>query len=302
MSKEKPQAAENATMHSDDLKVIHGIGPGIENRLHKAGIRSYTQLAGLSPKEVVSALGTMIGMTEERVIDQDWIGQARSLEAESEPVLVESVEKDSNSISRKHYATFTVELLLDDENQVRRTRTTHFQSDADETWAGWEQERLVRFFIDRAALKIPTPQAIPVDVPVVAPEPAPAMLRLAGEPKLVEFSAVPDGENRPQHVIPSSQFFGVTITLDMSGITAPLENPLSYHLRLNSHNLKSQTRQTMRELNGSFPLADRETIHLDKLNLEEGIYRLEASVTIGSTTGEDQPIMAFLEGNLLRVY
>ncbi len=302
MAKEKPQPAESVSLHIDNLKVIHGIGPGIENRLYEAGIRSYAQLAALSPEEVVSALGTMVGMTEERVINQDWIGQARSLVTEGDPIVTEAVEENLNSGSRKHYATFTVELLLDDENQVRRTRATHFQSAADETWAGWEQERLVRFFIDRAALKIPVPQNTPIEVLTEIAEPPSAVVRLSGEPKLLEFIASLNPENKSQHVIPSSQSFEVTITLDLSEITAPVDNPLSYHLVLNSYNLRSRTRQMMRELDGSFPLAERGIIHLDKLNLAEGIYRLEASITMDTSNGVEHKIKAFLEGNLLRVY
>jgi hypothetical protein len=302
MAKEKPQPVEKATEYTDDLKVIHGIGPGIENRFYKAGIRNYDQLAGLSPEEVVSTLGTMIGMTKERVINQDWVGQARSLAADRNQVVSEPVESYSNSIARKHYATFTLELLLDEENRVRRTRATHFQSSAEETWTGWEQVRLVNFFIDKAALKLPVPESTPVEVPTGALEPVPALVQLAGELKLVEFVASTDGENKVQHVIPSSQPFEVTIMLDLSEITSPSDDPLSYHLVLNSHNLKNRARKTMRELDGSFPLDGRGIIHLEKLTLAEGTYRLEAFVTIGTPINTTQKINTFLEGNLLRVY
>lgn len=43
------------------------------------------------------------------------------------------------------YATFVVELLMDERGEVRRTRITHVQTATEQQWAGWDEERLLAF-------------------------------------------------------------------------------------------------------------------------------------------------------------
>lgn len=63
----------------DDLRLIDGIGPAIERRLHHTGIYTFAQLAALSPADIAASLADIAGLTTERIIKQDWIGQARQL-------------------------------------------------------------------------------------------------------------------------------------------------------------------------------------------------------------------------------
>lgn len=63
----------------DDLKLINGIGPGVEKRLNGVGVFTYTQLAALSPADVAAAVADLSGLSSERIIKQDWIGQALKL-------------------------------------------------------------------------------------------------------------------------------------------------------------------------------------------------------------------------------
>jgi hypothetical protein len=46
-------------------------------------------------------------------------------------------------VDRQPYATFVVELLLDEQGNVRRTRVVHVQTGIERTWAGWDEERLI---------------------------------------------------------------------------------------------------------------------------------------------------------------
>ncbi len=77
--------AENARLRSeldrlshapDDLKVIKGIGPEIERRLHEAGVMSFAQLAALTPADLENILGSMI---KRLANEQDLLDQAREL-------------------------------------------------------------------------------------------------------------------------------------------------------------------------------------------------------------------------------
>ena len=63
----------------DDLRLIDGIGPAIERRLHSTGIYTFAQLAALSPADIAASIADIAGLTTERIVKQDWIGQARHL-------------------------------------------------------------------------------------------------------------------------------------------------------------------------------------------------------------------------------
>ncbi len=60
---------------SDDLTAIRGIGIATENRLYRAGIKSYGQLARASPEDVRKILGKFAG----GVSVEKWIAQAKQL-------------------------------------------------------------------------------------------------------------------------------------------------------------------------------------------------------------------------------
>src|SRR6266704_4484638 len=66
----------------DDLKLINGIGPAVEKRLNGVGIFTFVQLAALSPADIAAAVADLAGLSAERIVKQDWIGQSRKLAAE----------------------------------------------------------------------------------------------------------------------------------------------------------------------------------------------------------------------------
>lgn len=59
----------------DDFTVLRGIGPTFDRRLKEAGIRTFAQLAALTPEEAAE----IIGWPPQRVISDDLLGQARQL-------------------------------------------------------------------------------------------------------------------------------------------------------------------------------------------------------------------------------
>ncbi len=72
---EETGAGEPGEVSSDDLTVIGGIGIATQNRLYRAGIKSYAQLAQASPEEVERILGKLA-----RGADiEDWITEADEL-------------------------------------------------------------------------------------------------------------------------------------------------------------------------------------------------------------------------------
>ncbi len=75
---DKAAASSPNESSSDDLTAIRGIGIATQDRLYRAGIKSYGQLARTSPAEVREILGKVAaGATVE-----DWIAQAKQLASE----------------------------------------------------------------------------------------------------------------------------------------------------------------------------------------------------------------------------
>lgn len=95
----------------DDLKLINGIGPGVEKRLNGVGIFAFAQLAALSPADVAAAVADLTGLSTERIIKQDWIGQARKLAAGEAQTHVEAPAPVELlvAIERAHVTTDVVE-------------------------------------------------------------------------------------------------------------------------------------------------------------------------------------------------
>lgn len=60
----------------DDLKLIAGIGPALEKKLHACGIFSYRQLAALGDADIERVEATIKSFG--RIRRDDWIGQART--------------------------------------------------------------------------------------------------------------------------------------------------------------------------------------------------------------------------------
>lgn len=58
-------------------------------------------------------------------------------------------------VDRQSYETFVVELLVDEQRAVRGTRMVHVQTATEERWAGWDEQRLLRFVVTHADLTLP---------------------------------------------------------------------------------------------------------------------------------------------------
>ena len=69
--------AQTPTSH-DNLRLISGIGPALEQKLCDAGITSYSQIAALTPAEITDLEANIVKFTG-RIKRDDWIDQAQLL-------------------------------------------------------------------------------------------------------------------------------------------------------------------------------------------------------------------------------
>jgi hypothetical protein len=248
----------------DDYKLINGIGPAVERRLHDAGVTSYAQLAVLKPKALAKFLDGMVGYSVESIVERDFIGQAKILADEAGQVLVDLAEKPKNN--SLHYASYTVELLLDTENNVRRTRAMHVQSRKESNWAGWDQEKLHAFLVDSGQLKdVPmraklaqaaefpttsTPQSTKPSTMQATSKPE---LRLTGNARVTE-THLQSIEGQPLGIlIPSGQPFVVSMELDLSQLKAPKDEMLSFDANIYMKSVGNGKNDLTGNMEGSLP-------------------------------------------------
>lgn len=320
-------------LEADDLTLINGIGPAVENRLNGVGIFTFAQLAALSPADIGATVAGLSGLTTERIIKQDWIGQAHKLatlstaaEMEQEaaqefapqilPPAEPQAEIQEEETPSPRYATFTVDVVLDQDNEALHTEVIHTQSGDQETWTGWQASQLIDFLVQHAGLRLPPVEPAP---PLAGEVESPAAIAAAGEPapmpepvaesisvlRLLQMETVPAGAHAPCLVLRSGQPFAAHLTLDLSDVALPSADPLNYTAIISARRLCSPRRQIIGEAHGSIVPEDNTTISVESMNLPQGAYRLEANVTLKPTTMESRnpsKLTALMRGHLLQVY
>jgi hypothetical protein len=325
MATRRSRAAEFQTPSgADDFgNAIKGIGPGIAQRLYGAGILTFAQLAALSPDEIIARIGNQAGLSTGRIGEEKWIAQAgalaakksttqelKTLEPPPEEQAVENLSAPESPpedlASRQRYATFTVQLLLGADNSVRRTRVTYVRtessSEEQESWSGWDTERLLRVIKQQGNLNLPTKQEAATPAPSKAPAPIPPQ-----EPEaaavLCELALTLSPESEPQRVVPHGQPCRVRLDLDLAGLPSSAARPDAYVVTVRAKRLGSGTRYVLGTAKGAVPAEDRLVVTTHTQVPAAGLYRLEADVDLGSTaTAPSQRMQAHLVGGLVYIW
>jgi len=152
MARKQPSTPTiNSPPVKDNFSLIKGIGPILSRRLHNASIYTYNQLAAQSPAELAKKVS---GRSVKQITKQDWVGQARKIaQKKTSSKNLQNVKPQGNF--HQHYENFTVELLLDEKNRLRRTRVLHIQTGDTDTWQNWEADQLIDFIARHARVYVP---------------------------------------------------------------------------------------------------------------------------------------------------
>ena len=293
----------------DDFTTITGIGAGVEKRLYAAGIITFRQLAALSPEEISGLLKDMIGFSVERISNQDWIGEARKQAAERQK---KQTEKSSN---HQRYAVYTLEFLLDEANAVRRTRVMHVQSQEEESWAGWDDQRLVQYIIQQAGLQVEakitqefedltSKETARKAAPVLQKAAEPAKAKLAGEFQVFSMETQTSQPGRTRWTMEGDQPITMRLKLDMVELERTKNTPINFLAEIYSKELGTGSRQLVGSSRGKINPEEMDTIDVECQWLSPGMHRLDAFVMLTSPDKEPQPgssQVAFLDGGLFRV-
>ncbi len=242
-------------------------------------------------------------------------GQARepaqrtAANAQTNPVLVEPPGPRTT--------TFAVELLLDEDNNVQRTRVVHVEDQTEETWNGWVEPRLVNFFVRYAGLHRPLPEPLsPADTETLPGE-SPEMLRgehviptkhksaLTGVLRVSELATTPLHSNAPQPLAGANQPFHTRVLLDLTEVHTSPARTLQCTATVWARNLGTGARQVVGQGRSTFKHSDHVPCAVDCTIRSPGTYRLEAVVTLApasSAAVAGATLMAWLESGLLVVY
>jgi hypothetical protein len=277
---------------ADDFTLIRGIGPKIATRLHKTGILTFAQLAELSAEEIAAKHS---GLSAKRITKETWTSQARNL-VPKRPPAPEPTSATAGEIQQQHYATFIVELLLDADNSVRRTRVTQVQTETEEAWPVWEDTRLTNFFVRRAGLSFPQPAPAPLLEPIshpakptVRPPNQKIETGLSGVLRLCDLAILPLGSDVPQNSVRAGETFNVRVVLDLTEVKRSAEVPFTYTATIWAKKLGVKSRQLVGEGRGTFMPADTASCSAKVEITSPGIYHLEALVALTEQGRESLP-------------
>ncbi len=235
---------------ADKLRLINGIGPAVEERLNRVGIFTFAQLATLSSADIAAAVAGLAGLSAERIIKQDWIGQARKLAAKS---MQADAQMGVEAPIEEHVSEATLSV---------------------------ESEKI-------AAASSVFPEAEPPDhMPTVTTESELltsiiASSRLAGTLRLREIELIRTESNSSSRLLPSDKPFDVRLTLDLADLQVPVNTALNYKASIYGKGRGTGSYSGLAgEVQGTIIPDDLVTINVEGNTLPDGIYQLAAIVIL----------------------
>lgn len=287
MTPREPRKSASADRTGDDFRKIAGIGLAIERRLHEAGILTYQDLAARSPEQIAASLANVAGLSSARIASQDWVGQAGRLAGPAAPPLPSEPDQ--------HYASFHIELLLDVDGSVRRTKVHHHQSDKDEAWPGWDEGRLIALLSDQIPLLAPR-QSAEASGPQSSATAATDQQEAAPSRSEMETGELPvslpssflrienlaltrEGQRSHRYAPDEPTSIGFTLHVTRPNILQAAMFDFTADITASSE-LGDNQRQPLGAVQGAVRVGEPLPIELAGQPLPRGLYRLEAAVAI----------------------
>ena len=273
---------------ADDLKLINGIGPAVEKRLHSVGIFTFAQLAALSPADIAAAVAGISGLTSERIIKQDWIGQAHTLTSKS----ISSEAQEEAEVPAELVVPSIVPQL---ELAVQAAEKT-------ETFLSVVAEP------ELIASAVEVSEPAPLVVASAGAKEAhshSSVVTMTGMPHIHQIETISAGTHTPQNFFVHDQPFNVHLTLDLREVRVLDDTPFSYRAAIYSKSLEGRPRQAVGETSGIVASTDRVAVSIEGIALPRGTYRLKALVILNLVPTEptqQTTLVASKESDLLLIF
>lgn len=242
----------------------------------------------------------------------------------------DSEEKDAQTGA--HAMNYLVELFLDENNYVSRTRIYHVQSDQEAAWDNWDQDKLLAFFKRRPELRLTTliqpvkfaqqPETEEVHTEGIKAEPivvtasssativangtkADTAKSLIGKPHLRKLEIIPAQSRFPSRSFDHNQAFNVRLYLDLAEMRSCGQESFDYTVAVMAKSLDGERRQEFRKDQGTITVSNNSTLNLKWPTLPPGIYRISAALTLSpkdTNVALQDELIASLEGGLFEVH
>ncbi len=290
---------EDETTTADPFSEIKGIGPKTKDRLYEEGIRTVDKLAALSLPELAALVDDIPGMSAERIEREDWLGQARRQVAQTTSLQEDEATGNDN---RQHYASFTLQLVLNEDYSVRLTRVFNNKNKTEEKWEGWDEKKMVTVIADMAGVRLSSTKTGPPEKPEDQPVPStesPSAPK--GKVQLRQLDALLADTDSPHHLVPHDQPFRLCLTLDLIDIDVPDDSRLDYTATIYAKKLGTGERQLVTKQQNTVPLQSSLSIPIEGVSMPPGTFRLQAMVNLNLPQAE-RDFATSLEGSILQVY
>jgi hypothetical protein len=296
--------ADPHEQYKDNLKKIRGIGPAMEQRLNHSGIFTFAQIAELSPKDLAAVFSGTPCLSVEKIIEKGWVNQARYMMEK---------EKETNNLTPEengqHSIMFSVDLLLDNKNHVRRTHILHIQSRKENSWAGWNQNQLVGFILENANIKCAdldmdlNDRKLSVKSSLKDKKQV-KIKELRGDLNIAGIEVRPEPDKAANWLVTAKKPFATAFMLDMSKAFISPGTLVQYQVEIYAKNLADGIRQKIGEEKNTIKSKHLTPLVINCRALPQGSYRIEAFIVLALDLEDQNPrsrLMAMTEGTVFRV-
>jgi hypothetical protein len=214
------------------------------------------------------------------------------------------------SANHQRYAAFAVELLLNDDDSVRRTKVSHVQSGESKTWAEWSADEAVAFIESKAGLQKEAASSPQADIlpapPVVKKTEAPHIATALSEnmANVSMLGVVREGETEFNHLLSSDQTYKYQLALEVTDEEIARGASLKYQAVVQAKLLGTGKILRVGASSGMTHAGKRVVIDVNGNKLGPGTYRLGASVMLRNEggRGKTSEVSVWQDGGLLSVY
>lgn len=257
----------------DDLTRIKGIADSVQEKLYQAGMYTFFDLAKNNPETIASTLEGLIGFSAKRIERENWIGQAAQFALLSDKVHERIV--DNPYELRQSYAVFTIKLLLDAGNLVRRTEITDLRTQKKMVWAGWDLDKLNNFIRQNTNREMDSEEKSSLATTLEDNE-----LKFEGELQIRSIDFIDENEEKLNTLLMEKKPMIIRVLLDLSDVALVGSDKLNIKSYLYTKRLGSKTRRLVAHSTNIVAMADKATVQLKVGQIRQGEYRLDVVVVI----------------------
>jgi hypothetical protein len=277
---------------SDDISLIRQLGPGTIAAFEQAGLSTLKALAERSPAELAATCGYPV----DRIVREDWIGQARRLSGEA-PKRADIVVAPPLDPSHR-VATFRLELTVEPDGRVHHTDVMYLQNEVvREIWSDWDADRLADFVRRAANFETPDDRLAKLIVPA---ERAPLTQDDDAWVEPFDFDLkLHEGEtSAASQILGSGSSAEVELGFSLHGVMPEPLHPVRYNITVFALEIDGDRRAIVAEAESEGQFGDGEfLVRLPIWNPPAGLYRLRADVIVAPRDADEPQYAARLRSN-----